>query len=115
MAEVGVSDEVAMFVDRRIDLSQRGIIKRMDKNQTALLESIRQAIHTSPCQHLIDSIPDRDFMGHRLWHVNEMEWDKRMTTLKWAIVTTVCVTISLSFIGWIGILIWSGFLQGPKP
>ena len=114
MAEVGVSNEVEMFVDRRIDISQRGIIERIDHNHEKLLESLRLAVHDSPCQHLIDSIPDKDFMSHRLYHIDIMDWNKRMHALKWAIVTTVCITVSLSFLGWVGVLIWSGFLQGPK-
>lgn len=90
------------------------------KRHEALLQSIQgymsrinTDMHEAPCPHLKNSIPEEDWAGHKGWHVNEMDWNKRMRALKWFIVYAVAATAATAFFGWMAVLMWMGFLKGP--
>jgi hypothetical protein len=71
--------------------------------------------HATPCPALKDAIPLADWKGHHDHHVDEMKWAEKLSELKWTLIKVIAGTGIVGLLGWIGVLMWAGFLQGPRP
>jgi len=126
--------QVVDHVDRKLKEHELQEAKRYDdlaeemregqdasaRRHGALLQSIQSymdkidaKMHEVPCPHLKETIVDANFKGHHDYHRDEMNWNQKITDFKWFVVKAVVGTGSVAFLGWIGILMWSGLLRGP--
>ena len=93
--------------------------KAIQDGVSAVQESVALIIqqqtfdHSSPCVHLRNTVVNEDWNGHHDAHKSEMEWAERARDFKWYILKAAAAAATISLIGWVGVLIWSGILHGP--
>jgi len=111
------------FVKRQ-DRSYEEFTRRHDETAdriSALTQSITAYMdksarcHEPPCEDLLNSMPKRDMIGHARWHETDILWAERMKDLKWYILKVALGAGGTAFFAWLGLLMWNGFLIGPKP
>lgn len=78
------------------------------------MDRIDAFMHETPCPHLKSAIPNDDFKGHGDYHAGLVEWDNRVKDLKWHIIKVVIGVGSTGFLAWLGVLIWTGVIIGPR-
>lgn len=104
------------LIDQQMNASQ----VRFDETSSRLdhmmqsIEGFTQSMEErSPCKHLLEAIPNGDFIGHRQAHTQMMTEAQEKADLWKKIKAEIAKWAVIAFTGWVGLLMWHGFLRGP--
>lgn len=105
--------DILQHIDKLMHASNVASEERHNKLQASVQQLLDES-HSTPCPHLRDAIPNDDYKGHGNYHLDLIEWNRRMSDLKWHITKVVGGALVTAFVLWLGFLIWVGVLHGPE-
>ena len=105
-----ISDSASASEDRH-EQTKRSILV-LQQSVSTLIDS-ENKYHASPCPHLVDSVPNGDFGGHRAVHESSIKAAAEMQELFKHIKKTVVTAAVVSVSGWLMLSAWVQFLKGP--
>ena len=77
------------------------------------LQDAQKKYHENPCPQLIQSVPEGDFVGHRLAHEALIQAAQDTRDLLKHIKMTVITAAVISVGGWLLLAAWAQFVKGP--
>jgi len=112
------TDEMLRYSEIQADIKESR--KQSEERHLSLTAKLEEFIrhqmlcHVAPCEHLKKAVPEENFDGHRDYHQDVIAATRERKELYAYIKRVVLTGAIMSVGGWLLVLVWKGFLIGPK-